>query len=69
MTLRSSRLRYHTRMTARPKPKTWVNPVKNHPPKAETLNTPGDFGKFTELMKKVVNGKPSSRVPGASDRS
>lgn len=51
------------------KAKTWVNPVKNHPPKAETLNTPGDFHEFTELMKKVVNQKPASRVPGASDRS
>lgn len=49
--------------------KPWVNPVKNHPPKESTLKTPGNFREFTELMKKVVNGKPASRVPDASDRS
>jgi len=61
-------------MTARSKPKTWVNPVKNHPPKESTLKTPGDFREFTELMRKVVNKREepkssASRVPGASDRS
>ena len=42
-------------MTERAKPKTWVNPVKNQPPKAETLNTPGDFRAFTDLMKKIIS--------------
>jgi hypothetical protein len=44
--------------------KTWVNPTKQ-PPKEETMNTPGDFKAFTELMKKIVK-KPSSRDPAAS---
>jgi hypothetical protein len=35
----------------------WVDPAKR-PPKPETMNTPGDFGKFTELMKRLVKVKP-----------
>ena len=52
--------------------KKWIDPVKNQPPKESTLNTPGDFGKFTDLMRKIVNKKEenskpsSSRVPDAS---
>lgn len=53
--------------------KPWINPVKNRPAKESTLNTKGNFGEFTELMRKIVNKqeekpKPvsSSRVPGAS---
>ena len=53
--------------------KPWKNPV-SHPPKQSTMDTPGDFGKFTELMKKVVSvpqqakkQQPSvSRAPDAS---
>jgi len=53
--------------------KKWTDPVKNQPAKESTLNTTGDFGKFTDLMRKIVNKKeespkrPSaSRVPDAS---
>jgi hypothetical protein len=53
-------------MTEREKP--WGNPVKNQAPKESTLKTPGDFRKFTELMKKVVP-KPSASHVRASDRS
>jgi hypothetical protein len=35
--------------------KKWIDPVKNHPAKESTMNTRGDFGEFTELMKKVVH--------------
>ncbi|HEV2710886.1 MAG TPA: hypothetical protein VGU67_11775 [Edaphobacter sp.] len=46
--------------------KTWDNPAK-HAPKTETMNTPGDFGRFTVLMKKIVKKpKPASHVPAAS---
>ena len=33
----------------------WKNPVKNEPAKESTLKIEGDFGKFTEIMRKVVN--------------
>lgn len=39
------------------KDKVWKNPVKGHPAKESTMNTQGDFGRFTELMKKVVTKK------------
>jgi hypothetical protein len=45
--------------------KAWINTAKQ-PPKPETMNTPGDFGRFTDLMKKVVTKKPVSRAPAAS---
>jgi hypothetical protein len=53
--------------------KQWKNPV-DRPAKQSTMDTPGDFGKFTELMRKVVSTPPqkvkkqpsSSRVPDAS---
>jgi len=42
--------------------KKWDDPAKR-PPKAETMNTPGDFGAFTDLMKKIVE-KPKTASPG-----
>jgi len=42
--------------------KPWDNPVK-HAPKPETMNTPGDFGAFTDLMRKIVE-KPKAASPG-----
>jgi hypothetical protein len=46
--------------------KPWVDPVKQ-PPKPETMNTLGDFERFTDLMKKIVGKpKPASRAPVAS---
>jgi len=46
--------------------KPWVDPAKQ-PPKPETMNTPGDFGRFTDLMKKVVEKpKSSSRAPAGA---
>jgi len=35
--------------------KKWTDPVKNKPAKESTLNTTGDFGEFTALMRKIVN--------------
>jgi hypothetical protein len=44
----------------------WEDPAKR-PPKPETMNTPGDFGAFTDLMRKIVEKpKPASRAPAAS---
>jgi hypothetical protein len=40
----------------------WDDPAKR-PPKPETMNTPGDFGVFTDLMKKIVE-KPKPASPG-----
>jgi hypothetical protein len=40
----------------------WSDPAKL-PPKPETMNTPGDFGRFTDLMKKIVQ-KPKPVSPG-----
>jgi hypothetical protein len=53
--------------------KPWKNPV-DRPAKQSTMDTPGDFGKFTDLMKRVVSVPPqqmkkqpsSSRAPDAS---
>jgi len=41
--------------------KVWIDPAKQ-PPKPETMNTPGDFGRFTELMKKVVEKPKPQRI-------
>jgi hypothetical protein len=46
--------------------KKWIDPAKQ-PPKPETMNTPGDFGVFTDLMKKIVEKpKAASHGPAAS---
>jgi hypothetical protein len=48
--------------------KQWEDPAKR-PPAKETMNTPGDFKVFTDLMRKVVEKpKPASHGPadGAS---
>jgi hypothetical protein len=48
---------------------SWDDPAKR-PPKPETMNTPGDFQKFTETMKTMLKAKPekksASRVPVVS---
>ena len=36
----------------------WEDPAKR-PPKPETMNTPGDFGAFTDLMKRIIHKKPA----------
>jgi len=41
--------------------KPWKNPVKDVPPKDSTMNTPGNFEEFTELMRRVVKVKPEPR--------
>jgi hypothetical protein len=47
-------------------PKPWIDPAKR-PPKPETMNTPGDFKVFTNLMKRIVEKpKAASHGPAAS---
>ena len=41
-----------------PKTAVWKNPVKGVPAKESTMNTEGDFGDFTELMRSVVLVQP-----------
>ena len=36
----------------------WSDPAKL-PPKPETMNTPGDFKVFTELMEKIIHKQPA----------
>jgi hypothetical protein len=45
----------------------WIDPAKQ-PPKPETMNTPGDFKVFTDLMREIVPAKPktASRAPAGS---
>ena len=44
----------------------WQDPAKL-PPKPETMNTPGDFERFTDLMRQIVHKpKPASPGPVAS---
>jgi hypothetical protein len=42
--------------------KTWNNPAKQ-PPKESTMNTEGDFGKFTDFMRGIVKVKPEKKRP------
>jgi hypothetical protein len=44
--------------------KKWEDAAKQ-PPKPETMNTPGDFKRFTDLMRKIVE-KPKPVSPGAA---
>jgi hypothetical protein len=41
--------------------KPWNDPAKR-PAKESTMNTEGDFGKFTDLMRKVVNIPAKSKT-------
>jgi hypothetical protein len=53
-------------MNGDPLKRQWKNPAKESP-KPETMNTPGDFRVFTDVMKKIVRKpKPSSPSPVAS---
>jgi hypothetical protein len=47
--------------------KRWKNPI-NRPAKQSTLETPGDFAQFTEIMKKVIKVRPpkEAKQPTAS---
>jgi len=46
--------------------KLWIDPAKQ-PAKPETMNTPGDFKVFTDLMRKIVEKpKPASHGPVSS---
>jgi hypothetical protein len=46
--------------------KQWKNPVKDIPPKESTLNIKGDFGTFTDLMKRVVSAPPKTAKTSSS---
>jgi hypothetical protein len=48
--------------------KAWKDPAKR-PPKASTMNTEGDFGKFTDFMRKVVQVHPTKDKPKPSSSS
>jgi hypothetical protein len=43
--------------------KSWRDPVKNQPASETTLNMTADFQNFTELMKRVINVKPTEEKP------
>jgi hypothetical protein len=46
----------------------WQNPVKR-PAKESTMNTEGDFQKFTELMKKIMTvPRQEKPKPASSSR-
>jgi hypothetical protein len=50
--------------------KPWRDPVKNQPPKPETLTIEGDFGKFTEDMKRLFNPEnPEKKKPTSASSS
>jgi len=46
--------------------KKWTDPVKNQPAKESTLNTPGNFSEFTNLMRKIVNKQEEKPKPASS---
>jgi hypothetical protein len=37
-----------------PMKKKWADPVKSRPAKESTMNIQGDFGQFTDLMKRLI---------------
>lgn len=43
----------------------WRNPVKNKPPKESTLQIEGDWDKFTNQMRKIVQVKPKGTREGS----
>jgi hypothetical protein len=51
------------------KTKSWKNPVKDIPAKESTMNIKGDFGAFTDLMKRVVNVPAKTRKTSSSSPS
>jgi len=48
--------------------KKWTDPVKNQPAKESTLDTPGDFDEFTELMRRIVNKQEKTPTQPAVSR-
>jgi hypothetical protein len=40
--------------------KQWDDPAKRQP-KAETMNTPGDFKQFAETMRTMLKAKPEKK--------
>lgn len=46
--------------------RSWKNPVKGIPAKESTMNVSGDFRKFTNLMKRVVNPPVKPKESSAS---
>lgn len=48
--------------------KKWNDPVKNKPAKESTLDIKGDFGKFTDLMRRVVNKREEKPKPPSASR-
>jgi hypothetical protein len=41
--------------------KQWQDPAKR-PASEKTLQTQGDFGRFTDVMKQIVNKKPGAKT-------
>jgi hypothetical protein len=48
--------------------KLWVNPVK-HPAQQATMQTPGNFQDFKELMRKAVPKREERPMPVSSSRA
>jgi hypothetical protein len=40
--------------------KKWEDPAKR-PPSPETMNTPGDFRKFTDIMRTMLKARPEKK--------
>ncbi len=49
--------------------KKWTDPVKNKPAKESTLNVEGDFSKFTDLMRQIVNKQEEDSKPASASRA
>jgi hypothetical protein len=50
-----------------PSKKPWSDPVKGHPAKDSTMNTKGDFGEFTNLMRRLVTASHSEVTRGLEE--
>jgi hypothetical protein len=49
------------------KPKSkWIDPVKDKAPRADTLNTGGDFQEFKDVMRKIIRKREEKPATPAS---
>jgi hypothetical protein len=49
--------------------KKWVDPVKGKPAHDETLSMNGDFDRFKEIMRRIVNRREEKPKPSSSHAS
>jgi len=49
------------------KERQWSDPVKNKPPRKETLDVKGNFQEFTDLMRRIAKKSGEPTPPASPD--